>query len=84
METRFTHLIDFDSELGLYACEDIVNSLDKFLTFGHSEVIEHYDNEDKAYDIYMNFRADDRELILIVDYLDVRIPGRYSIKQREC
>lgn len=85
---RFNTLIEFEPELGLYRCEDIVKELDEELSvylngFDHDKLVERYDSEDKTYDIIMHCQLDSCSIAMIRGYLDAcGIKGLYHIYNR--
>ena len=80
---RFNRLIQFDADLGVMKCEDVVNEIDDIIIFDHDTVDEIYDREDRVYDIQMHFKADDELLELIKKFLDGSgFKNRYSIYNR--
>lgn len=82
-ETMYNYLIEFDSELGLSACENVVSLLDVWMNFPHTDVEELYISEDREYIISMRFRVDSDELGLIRRLLDERgFKDQYDIYQR--
>ena len=83
METRFSHLIEFDSEFGLTACENVIKLMDKEITFDHDDVIESYSREDGEYYITMHFQADWCVLGFMETFLSKHgFEGHYDIYQR--
>ena len=77
---RFNHLIEFNTERGLIACEDIISEMDDVITFDHDEVQDWYDREDRTHSICMHFKANDDLLDCIKCYLDsYGFKDQYSI-----
>lgn len=83
MGYKYNYLIEFNTELSVDVCEEIIEQIDKNYGLIYDRVEKVYDREDREYNTFVHIFANEGKIAIVKEVLDrTECKGLYDIYSR--